>query len=176
MAEIHFSRSSLLHRDWLHLWGVGKNLAWDFHFAEATLDNNTQIGVTLYLVSVYGLRVQMPFLRRIQRLKRLPCLVMKSGLTSARSLDTEPPGIYSIQNAEERMRRMSYAFKDLVADVREIVQKGVDVSSGPSASIIVRNVFYPEKNLVKTVKSGNLLVRSQAGYDTFFADAQKSVA
>lgn len=74
------------------------------------------------------------------------------------------------------MRRMSYAFKDLVADVREIVQKGVDVSSGPSASIIVRNVFYPEKNLVKTVKSGNLLVRSQAGYDTFFADAQKSVA
>ncbi len=55
---------------------------------------------------------------------------------------------------------MSYAFKDLVADIREVVH----------------SVFYPEKNLVKTVKSGNLLVRSQAGYDTFFADAQKSVA
>lgn len=77
---------------------------------------------------------------------------------------------------------MSYAFKDLVADVREIVPKGRNVSSGPSASIIirerdpwevVRNVFYPEKNLVK---SGNLLVRSQAGYNIFFADAQKSVA
>ncbi len=76
---------------------------------------------------------------------------------------------------------MSTAFKDLVADVREIVQKGRNVSSGPSASIIirerdpreiVRNVFYPEKNLVKTVKSGNLLVRSQADYDTFFGDAQ----
>ncbi len=77
---------------------------------------------------------------------------------------------------------MPYTFQDLVADVREIVQKGGTVSSGPSASIIVRerdpreivrNVFYPEKNLVK---SGNLLVRSQAGYDIFFADAQKSVA
>ncbi len=80
---------------------------------------------------------------------------------------------------------MSYAFQDLVADVREIVPKGGNISSGPSASIIkrerdpreiVRNVFYPEKNLVKTVKSRNLLVRSQAGYDTFFDGAQKSVA
>ncbi len=55
------------------------------------------------------------------------------------------------------MRRISYAFKDLVADVREIV----------------RSVFYPGKILVK---SGNLPIRSEADYDTFFADAQKSVA
>jgi hypothetical protein len=82
---------------------------------------------------------------------------MRFKLSRARTLDTEPPGIYSIQNAKEWMRRISYAFKDLVTDVREVV----------------RSVFYPGKILVK---SGNLLVRSQAGYDTFFADAQKSVA
>ncbi len=52
---------------------------------------------------------------------------------------------------------MSYTFKDLVADAREIVH----------------SVFCPGKILVN---SGNLLVRSQAGYDTFFGDAQKSVA
>ncbi len=83
--------------------------------------------------------------------------MMRFKLTRARSLDTEPPGIYSIQNAKEGMRRISYAFKDLVADVREIV----------------RSVFYPGKILVK---SGNLPIRSEADYDTFFADAQKSVA
>lgn len=52
---------------------------------------------------------------------------------------------------------MSYAFKDLVADVRKIVH----------------SVFYPGKILVK---SGNLPIRSEADYDTFFDDAQKSVA
>ncbi len=85
----------------------------------------------------------------------------------------EPAGGYSIERGE------TGAF--LVEDIH---QDG-NVSLGPSASIIirerdpreiVRNVFYPEKNLVKTVKSGNLLVRSQADYDTFFADAQKYVA
>ena len=55
------------------------------------------------------------------------------------------------------MRRMSYTFKNLVADIREIVH----------------SEFYPGKIVVK---SGNLLVRSQAGYDKFFADAHKSVA
>ena len=36
------------------------------------------------------------------------------------------------------MRRMSDTFQDLVTDVREVVQKGVNVSSGPPVSIIIR--------------------------------------
>lgn len=58
---------------------------------------------------------------------------------------------------EVQVVSFAYTLKDLVADVGEIV----------------RSVFYPEKILVK---SGDLPIRSEADYDTFFVEAQRSVA